>query len=188
MHKFDTVINEFLGSLVKGTASAAGSFLKAAEDPSFLGQTIKNYQTEKGKKEGQSYGVNNQPKPGDIAIYQQNPEVTAHIDTKVATAPYKKENVEFLEGQFQVTLMKPDRKTSPYSFVKTENNPDWRIEKDEIILRNESGPQKKKDFVLTETDPRTQRPVRQQFKTMVVGKSTKFPNWSSYKAYVNSQK
>ena len=132
MHKFDILINEFLGDLVKGTASAAGSFLKAAEDPAYLGQAIQKYQSEKQKTQGQIYTIQNQPKVGDIAIYVSNPEVTAKVGTLVNT----KDDSKMLAGQFQVTLMKPDNTPSKFSFVKTQKQPQWRIEEDVIINRN----------------------------------------------------
>lgn len=180
MHQFDILINEVLGGLAKAaatTARTAGAFLRASENPSELGKTFGEYQTAKEKALGQIYTIQNQPKLNSWAIYVPQPEITAIIKSKVD------EN-----GQFEVTLAKPDRKPPYYSFVKTQKNPKWRIEENDIISRNEFAAGKAKDPVLVENDPKTGRAVRQQFITMIVGKRTKFPEWSSYEAYIKAEK
>jgi hypothetical protein len=172
MHKFDTVINEFLGSLVKGAASATGSFLKAAEDPAYL------FNLKQKPNQKKTFSKENPPKVGKLAVYANNTEVVGRV-----VKPLDK------NGQFGIKLMKPNGKQSEYEFVQTEKKPYWHIEYTEVVLKNHVDG---KDMMLKKKDSNGndvwQVSPSKEIPYIMVGKNTKFENWISYDDYLKQSK
>lgn len=164
--KYNTILNEIFGTL----ASAAGSFLKAGKDPSYL-FNMKN-QGKKGKKD--IYDKKNFPKVGKLVVYGNNHEVIGKIVT-----PLNKEQ------QFGVQLIKPNNQPSDFMFVKTEKEPRWRIDSiEKINTLHING----KDMILKDNKGILQSSPTKEIPYVMVGKNTRFENWISYDDYIKQNK
>jgi hypothetical protein len=165
-HKYNCILNEIFGTL----ASAAGSFLKAGQDPAYL-FNMKN-QGKKGKKD--YYGPENPPKVGKFAVYTSNPEITGLV-----RAPLNK------QGQFGIFLMKPNKKPSDYVFVKTASKPySWRLDYLKSVMdKHQNG----KDKIVVENNVEQLSPSK-EIPYIMVGKNTKFDGWMSYDDYLKQNK
>jgi hypothetical protein len=184
MNNFDKkcrlLLNEFLG----GLASAVGSGLKAAKDPSYAFELAGKRSQEKEKKKGGSYSMDNRPKVGDLAVYVNDTKVVGRIRTKMNN-----------DGQFGIALINPNNQPSEYVFVKTEKKPKenpgrtWRLDfLRQVVANNNSG----KDKIVKEQGSQgrmvEQISPSEDYPYIMVGKRTNFENWMSYDSYLKSQK
>lgn len=167
--KYNSILNEFFG----GLASAAGSFLKAGQDPSYLFNRKTN-----NKKDKSTFDIKNKPKVGKLAVYANNTEVIGRVVKPINN-----------EGQFGISLIKPNGQRSDYEFVKTEKKPYWRIDYIETIDRNHIDG---KDVILKQKDSNgnniSQISPTDEIPYVMVGKNTKFESWISYDEYIKRSK
>jgi hypothetical protein len=166
--KYNILLNEFLGTL----ASAAGSFLKAGEDPAYL------FNLKQKPNQKKLYGKENPPKVGKLAVYANNTEVVGRV-----VKPLDK------NGQFGIALIKPNGQQSEFEFAQTEKKPYWHIEYTEIVLKNHVDG---KDTMLKKKDSKGndvwQVSPSKEIPYLMVGKNTKFENWISYDDYLKQSK
>jgi hypothetical protein len=190
MTKFNNLVESILkegvlgalGSAAKFATTAAGTAISAAEKPgetlsSIMGD-IKSSSQEKENLKKSSYGMQNPPKIGDLAVYSDNKEIIGKVMTKIDK-----------QGQFGIRLIKPDDKVSEFEFVKTNKRPYWHINYVNIVTDNHiSG----KDVMLKEKDAQGKDVLQvsptDEIPYVMVGKGTKFENWIPYEYYLEDQK
>lgn len=171
-------------TILEGIFSAAGSFLKAGKDPSYVFDLAGKKGQEKEKLKGGSYNIENPPKVGDLAVYMNDTKVTGRVRTKINK-----------DGQFGIALINPNNQPSEYVFVKTEKLPkenpgrSWRLDfLRPVIEKNNNG----KDKIVREQGPQgrtiEQLSPSQDYPYIMVGKRTNFENWMSYDSYLKTQK
>lgn len=191
-----------LGTAVVNTASTAGAFYKAAQDPKYFFDLLQNFIKNKKERGEKPIGKDNKPSEGDYVQYAGDPNIKGKIIAVygggetfmvqlVSFNPIDQNDIKKLSSNNKTNreILKKYEKTSEYQAVRTKNNGSWHFETLEKINQLKSGPDTgvdpdtgksySRDKILVLPD-KSGKNVYQLTTKVLGGQKTNFKEWYFY--------